>query len=52
LSNSAKPSETVIVPDLPISRFSAIHVASNENIRVGPLSSASSKYYVEIVVLE
>jgi len=52
LSSSAKPSETVIVPDFPVRRLLAAHVIKDEAIRIEPSSSASNKYDVEIMVLE
>jgi len=52
LSSSAKPSETVVVPNFKVRGLSAAHVIKDELVRVAPPTSVSSKYSVMIKVIE
>ena len=53
MSNSARPSEDVIVPDFPVRKLSSAHVVKQEAVRLqATSSSASSKYDLAIMVLE
>jgi hypothetical protein len=52
LSNSAKPSEIVVIPNSQVRRLSAAHIIKDELVLVVPKTSVSCKYSIAIKVNE